>query len=65
MSKKQYCKECYGEITKAGECVECDDSPKKKHTISDKIKNADAKKLKDVEEWVEVPSPYKKYKEGV
>ena len=66
MSKKQFCCECYEEFISSNKgeklcyfCIEEHDS--KKHTISDKIKTA---KQKDVEEWVEVKSPYKKYKEG-
>lgn len=66
MSK--FCTECFSELKRNGECVECDDSPKKKTTISDKRKTSDIEMFRPEDEgktWERVKSPYKKYKEGV
>jgi hypothetical protein len=73
---KTYCKCCFAKTPNKVFCDECQElgvtsfgsdvdydtgkvKPKKKETISDKRKKASE------DEWEEVPSPYKKYKEGV
>lgn len=65
MSKKNYCPECFCEMTE-GECSDCGfESPKKKKTISDKRKVDDVEMFRPEDEgrtWFPVKSPYKDYR---
>lgn len=60
----RYCDECFDELEKHNKkkCDECL-SAKVIEKVETQIKRKN-KNVKD-EEWISVPSPYKKYKEGV